>query len=62
METTPVRVENRTVKQLRGKEIPLVKVILGGATPESASWELEEKIKVSYPSLFASGEFWGRNF
>ncbi|XP_020209482.1 uncharacterized protein LOC109794445 [Cajanus cajan] len=34
MEATPVRVEDRMVKQLRGKEIPLVKVIWGGATPE----------------------------
>nr|KYP76551.1 Retrotransposable element Tf2 [Cajanus cajan] len=34
-----VRVEDRMVKQLRGKEILLVKVIWGGATPESATWE-----------------------
>nr|KYP38626.1 hypothetical protein KK1_040117 [Cajanus cajan] len=45
------------VKQLRGKEIPLVKVIWGGATPESATWELEEKMKASYPFLFVSGNF-----
>ncbi|XP_020206266.1 uncharacterized protein LOC109791384 [Cajanus cajan] len=37
VEATPVRVEDRMVKQLRGKEIPLVKVIWGGATPESAT-------------------------
>nr|KYP32717.1 hypothetical protein KK1_046523 [Cajanus cajan] len=57
METTPVRVEDRMVKQLRGKEIPLVKVIWGGATPESATWDLAEKMKASYPLLFASGNF-----
>nr|KYP41959.1 hypothetical protein KK1_036638 [Cajanus cajan] len=45
------------VKQLRGKEIRLVKVIWGGATPESATWELEEKMKASYPFFFASGNF-----
>ncbi|XP_020215674.1 uncharacterized protein LOC109799511 [Cajanus cajan] len=45
VEATPVRVEDRMVKQLRGKEIPLVKVIWGGATPESAISELEEKMK-----------------
>nr|KYP67681.1 Transposon Ty3-I Gag-Pol polyprotein [Cajanus cajan] len=57
VEATPVRVEDRMVKQLRGKEIPLVKVIWGGATPESAISELEEKMKTSYPFLFASGNF-----
>nr|KYP37928.1 hypothetical protein KK1_040845 [Cajanus cajan] len=57
METTPVRVEDRMVKQLRGKEIPLVKVIWVGATPENATWELEEKMKASYPFLFTSGNF-----
>ncbi|RDY10248.1 hypothetical protein CR513_05265, partial [Mucuna pruriens] len=55
VETIPVRVEDRMVKQLRGKEIPLVKVIWGGATPESATWELEEKMRESYhPDLFVS--------
>ncbi|RDY09554.1 hypothetical protein CR513_06058, partial [Mucuna pruriens] len=54
METIPVRVEDRMVKQLRGKEIPLVKVIWGGATPKSATWELEEKMRESYPDLFVS--------
>ncbi|RDX97527.1 hypothetical protein CR513_19693, partial [Mucuna pruriens] len=44
------------VKQLRGKEIPLVKVIWGGATPESATWELEEKMRESYPDLFVSAK------
>nr|KYP33844.1 hypothetical protein KK1_045280 [Cajanus cajan] len=57
MEATQVRVEDRMVKQLRGKEIPLMKVIWGGATPESATWELEQKMKVSYPFLFALGNF-----
>jgi len=31
-ETLPVRIESREVKTLRGKEIPLVKVVWGGAT------------------------------
>jgi len=32
VETLPVRIEGREVKKLRGKEIPLVKVVWGGAT------------------------------
>nr|KYP37494.1 hypothetical protein KK1_041309 [Cajanus cajan]KYP37496.1 hypothetical protein KK1_041311 [Cajanus cajan] len=57
MKATSVRVEDQMVKQLRGKEIPLVKVIWGGATPKSATWELEKKMKASYPILFVLGNF-----
>ena len=32
VETLPVRIEGRKVKKLRGKEIPLVKAVWGGAT------------------------------
>jgi len=35
IETLPVRIEGRGVKKLRGKEIPLVKVVWGGAAGES---------------------------
>jgi len=35
VETLLVRIEGREVKTLRGKEIPLVKVVWGGATGES---------------------------
>ena len=35
VETLPVRIEGREVKNLRGKEIPLVKFVWGGATGES---------------------------
>jgi len=41
VETLPVRIEGREVKKLRGKEIPFVKVVWGGATGESLTWELE---------------------
>ena len=61
-ETSPVRIEDRTVKTLRGKEIPLVKVIWGGAFGEDATWELESQMRADYPSLFTSGKFRGRNF
>ena len=47
-----LRIEDRKVKQLRGKEIPLVKVVWGGVTGESLNWELESKMQESYPELF----------
>jgi len=53
VETLPVRIEGREVKKLRGKEIPLVKVVWGGTNGESLTWELESKMLESYPELFA---------
>ena len=35
VETLLVRIEGREIKKLRGKEIPLVKIVWGGATGES---------------------------
>nr|KYP33716.1 Transposon Ty3-G Gag-Pol polyprotein [Cajanus cajan] len=60
-ETVPLRIDDMRVKQLRGKEISLVKVIWGGNIVESATWELESKMRKAYPFLFA-GKFRGRNF
>jgi len=57
VETWPVRVEDREVKRLRGKEIILVKVIWVGPTSESATWESESRMKDSYPELFPLGKF-----
>ena len=57
VETWPVRIEDREVKRLRGKEIVLVKVIWVGPTGESATWESESRMKDSYPELFHSGNF-----
>jgi len=57
VETWPVRVEDREVKRLRGKEIVLVKVIWVGPTGESATWESESRMKDSYPELLPSGKF-----
>ena len=42
VETWPVRIEDREVKRLRGKEIVLVKVIWVGPAGESATWESDE--------------------
>ena len=58
-ETLPLRIEDRRNKQLRGKEIPLVKVIWGGTSGEDATWELESQMRAAYPSLFNSGKFRG---
>ena len=43
------------MKKLRGKDIPLVKVVWGGVTGESMTWELENKMPESYPELFTLG-------
>jgi hypothetical protein len=53
IETMPIRIEAHEVKKLRGKEIPLVKVVWSGTTGESLTWELESKMRESYPELFA---------
>jgi hypothetical protein len=53
VETLPVRIEGREVKKLRGKELPLVKVVWDGANSESLTWELESKMVESYPEFFA---------
>ena len=50
VETWPVRVGDREVKRLRGKDIILVKVIWVGPTGESATWELESRMKDSLAS------------
>lgn len=57
VETKPIRIAEREVKVLRGKEIELVKVVWLGAAGESMTWELESKMKDSYPELFDSGKF-----
>jgi len=45
VETWPVRIEEREVKSLRGKEIVLVKVIWFGSSGESATWASESRMK-----------------
>ncbi|XP_020205744.1 uncharacterized protein LOC109790909 [Cajanus cajan] len=44
-ETIPLRIDETRVKQLRGKEIHVVKVVWGGNFEESATWELESKMR-----------------
>ncbi|XP_058753519.1 uncharacterized protein LOC131626699 [Vicia villosa] len=52
VETMPIRIIDREIKSMRGKDIPLVKVVLTGTTGESMTWEMESKMKESYPELF----------
>ena len=52
VETSSMKIEDREVKQLRGKEIALVKVVWGGPSDGNVTWELESQIKDSYPELF----------
>ncbi|MCI71722.1 hypothetical protein A2U01_0092985, partial [Trifolium medium] len=53
VETIPLRIEGRDVKKLRNKEIASVKVVWGAPAGENATWELESKMKDSYPELFS---------
>ena len=61
-ETLPLRIEDRRIKHLRGKEIPLVKVVWVSASGGGATWELESHMREAYLTLFESGKFRGRNF
>ena len=54
-ETEPVQIIDRSIKHLRGKEIPLVKVVWNGLSHEEATWEMEDEIKKSYPELYQAG-------
>ena len=51
VETPSVNIGTRRVKQSRGKQSALVKVIWNKDT-DGAIWELEEKFKEQYPELF----------
>ena len=51
-EVSPIKVVDQRIKQLRGKTISLVKVIWDANDEGNATWELEDKMKESYPYLF----------
>ena len=56
-EERPVRLLDRKVKELRNKQIPLVKILWKNYGGDEATWEIEEEIKKKYPELFTdSGE------
>lgn len=60
MEALPLRNADRGVKQLKGKEIALVKVVWDGPAGVSMIWELESQMMESHPYLFLSGNFLGQ--
>ena len=47
-----VQILDRRTKQLRNKQIPLVKVLWTNHTSHEATWETEEAMKSAYPHLF----------
>ncbi len=59
-EEEPVQILAREVKELRNKQVPLVKVLWRSHSVEEATWEPEETMRAQYPHLF-SGKFRGRN-
>ena len=61
-ETLPLRIKDKRTKHLKGKEISLLKVILGGALGEDTMWELESQMREAYPALFQPRKFRGRKF
>ena len=48
----PVQILSREVKQLRSKQIPLVKVQWQNQYREEATWEREDDMRERYPYLF----------
>ena len=61
-ETLPLRIDEKWTKHLRGKKIPLFKVVWGVASEEDATWELESQTRKAYLALFELGKFHGWNF
>ncbi|MCI84562.1 cytochrome P450, partial [Trifolium medium] len=51
VETLPLLIEGREVKRLRNRDISSVKVVWGGPAGEYTTWELESKMRESYPEL-----------
>ena len=49
----PVEIVDRQVRQLRTKEIPMVKILWSNHTVEDCTWETEAVIRDAYPYLFA---------
>ena len=53
----PVEILAREVKELRNKQIPLVKVLWRNHKTEEATWESEETMRQQYPQLFNESNF-----
>ena len=53
----PKAILDREIRQLRNKQVPLVKVLWQHQGMEEATWEPESTMRVQYPQLFSSGNF-----
>ena len=50
----PVQILDRKQRQLRNREIPMVKVLWKNHAIEEATWETEEYMRQHYPHLFSN--------
>ena len=51
-EEVPIRIVDRPVKNLRNREIGLVKVLWNHHGISEATWEMEKNMRDKYPQLF----------
>jgi hypothetical protein len=66
LEVKPVKILDRSEKELRNTKVALVKILWRNLQMEEETWERESEIKRKYPNLFAEVgkkfKFRGRNF
>ncbi|KAL0300420.1 UNVERIFIED_CONTAM: hypothetical protein Sangu_3121700 [Sesamum angustifolium] len=48
----PIEILDQSIKKLRNKEIPMVKIRWSHHSPREATWEVEENMREKYPYLF----------
>ncbi|KAA3470345.1 receptor-like protein kinase [Gossypium australe] len=60
-EKEPIKILAWEIKQLRNKDIALVKVLWKKHGVEEATWEQEEAMREQYPNLFTGKIFDGEN-
>ena len=53
----PKAILDREIRQLRNKQVPLVKVLWQHHSMEEVTWEPKSTMRVQYPQLFSSGNF-----
>ena len=51
-EEYPVPIIDRQVRQLRTKDIPMVKVLWSNLSAEDYTWETEAEMRKTYPYIF----------
>lgn len=57
VEASLMQIDVQKVKKLCGKKIVLVKVVWGGPTGGSITWELQSQMRESYSTMFPLGIF-----